>query len=83
MGTGFDVTVVDRAGDYLTAFLGPDREPGFWPRPYATNHQVHLDWPQQAHATHSLERQAVLAGLLGGSPIDLESLVARFLNPPG
>ena len=78
----YNVMVVDRAGDYFTAFLGPDREPGFLRQPYATNHQEHLDWPQQAHATHSVERQTVLAGLLDGSPVDLEQLVARFLAPP-
>jgi predicted choloylglycine hydrolase len=77
----YNVTVVDRAGRYFTAFLGPDREPGFSRQPFVTNHQERLDWPEQAHATHSLERHAVLAGLLANS-IDLERLVAQFLSPP-
>jgi len=77
----YNVTVVDRAGKYFTAYLGPDREPGFSSQRFATNHQEHPDWPRQAHATHSLERQAVLAGLLA-HPIELEQLAARFLTPP-
>jgi predicted choloylglycine hydrolase len=77
----YNVTVVDRAGDHFTAFLGPDREPGFRRQRFATNHQEHLDWPRQAHATHSVERAAVLADLLA-QPIDLEPLVDRFLSPP-
>jgi predicted choloylglycine hydrolase len=77
----YNVTVVDRADEHFTAFLGPDREPGFSRQPFATNHQEHLDWPQQVHATHSVERDSVLAGLLA-RPVDLESLVARFGEPP-
>ncbi|HEY3016850.1 MAG TPA: C45 family peptidase, partial [Nocardioides sp.] len=77
----YNVTVVDRAGEHFTAYLGPDREPGFSSQPFATNHQEHLDWPEQAHATHSLERHAVLAGLLANA-IDLDGLVAAFLAPP-
>ena len=77
----YNVTVVDRAGDFCTAFLGPDREPAFVRRAYATNHQEHLDWPEQAYATNSVERQAVVAELLA-QPISLDQLVARFLAPP-
>jgi predicted choloylglycine hydrolase len=81
----YNVTVVDRAGDHFTALLGPDRAPGFSRQRFATNHQEHLDWPQQAHATHSVERAAVLADLLArplSPPLDLASLVDRFLLPP-
>lgn len=77
----YNVTVLDRGGEYFTAFLGPDREAGFTRRPYATNHQEHLDWPLQAHATHSIERAAALAALVAEPP-ELDALVARFLTPP-
>jgi len=78
----YNVTVVDRTGDFFTAYLGPDREPSFVRRPFATNHQEHVSWPEQAHATHSLERQAALAVLLGDPSTDLDRLTARFLEPP-
>ncbi|HEU0214914.1 MAG TPA: C45 family peptidase [Jiangellaceae bacterium] len=77
----YNLTVVDRTGDHFTAFLGPDREPRFVSRPYATNHQEHPDWPEQAHATHSLERLSVLTQALDRA-VDLEQLVAEFLSPP-
>jgi predicted choloylglycine hydrolase len=77
----YNVTVADRAGDHFTAFLGPDREPGFSRQRFATNHQEHPDWPRQAHATHSVERAAVLADLLA-QPLDLDPVVDRFLAPP-
>lgn len=78
----YNVTVVDRSGDYFTAFLGPDREPGFVRQRCATNHQEHLDWPEQAQATRSLVRQAMLTSLLDDRGVDLDDLIARFLSPP-
>jgi predicted choloylglycine hydrolase len=78
----YNVTVVDRSGEYFTAFLGPDREPGFVRQRCATNHQEHLDWPEQAQATRSLVRHAVLTGLLDDRGVDLDDLIARFLSLP-
>lgn len=76
----YNVTVLDRHGEYFTAYLGPYRDARFVALPYATNHQEQLDWPEQAHATHSVERAATLASLVGRS--DLDGLAARFLEPP-
>jgi predicted choloylglycine hydrolase len=78
----YNVTVVDRDGGFFTAFLGPDREPDFVRRPVATNHQERLDWPEQAQATRSRERQQVLLDLLGDDSVDAEGLVDAFLRPP-
>jgi predicted choloylglycine hydrolase len=77
----YNVTVVDRAGDFFTAFLGPDRAPAFARQPVATNHQERVDWPGQARVTRTLERHAALRALLDQS-VDLDRLVARFLEPP-
>ncbi len=76
----YNVTVLDSHGDYFTAYLGPYRDARFVHLPYATNHQEQLDWPEQAHATHSVERAAALAALVE-SP-DLDVLADRFLHPP-
>ncbi len=78
----YNVTLVDRTGEHFSAFLGPDREAGFAAQPYATNHQEHPDWPEQALATHSLERQSALARLVDDPSVDLGQLVARFMSPP-
>ena len=77
----YNVTVLDRAGDFFTAFLGPDREPGFVRQPVATNHQERVEWPEQARVTRTVERHAALTAMLRESP-DLKGLVAGFLRPP-
>jgi len=78
----YNVTVVDRDGGFFTAFLGPDREPGFTRWPVATNHQERVDWPEQARATRSRERQQVLLDLLGDESVDAERLADALLRPP-
>jgi len=78
----YNLTVVDRDGDFVTALLGPDREPGFTRWPAATNHQERLHWPEQARVTCSLERQRLLRDLLGEESVDVEQLVGAFLRPP-
>lgn len=77
----YNVTVVDRTGDYFTAYLGPGSQADFVRTPFATNLQPAGGfWP--TNKQHSLERQAVLADLLYPKAVDLEQLVARFLQPP-
>jgi predicted choloylglycine hydrolase len=78
----YNITVVDRSGEYFTAFVGPDRPPVFLAEPVATNHQTGADWPAQAQATHSLERHAALTSVLGDPGVDLAGLADRFLAPP-
>lgn len=79
----YNVTVVDRTGDYFTAHLGPDRPPRFTAVPVATNHQDdHPEWTAQAQVTHSVERHTVLAGLVDDPHLDLAGLADRFLLPP-
>jgi predicted choloylglycine hydrolase len=78
----YNVTVVDRGGEFFTAYLGPDRPPRFVAQPVATNHQDRVEWPAQAQATHSLERYAVLRALVDEPGMDLDSLAARFVAPP-
>src|SRR5204863_7610241 len=43
-----NVTVADRSGAFLTAYLSPDLDPIFRDHPAATNHQGTVEWPEQA-----------------------------------
>src|SRR5262249_23611186 len=52
-----NLTLVDRDGRVLTAYLSPDREPIFRELPAATNHQGIVEWPEQARATRTIERE--------------------------
>src|SRR5438093_2183330 len=59
-----NLTIVDREGAVLTAYLSPDREPIFREFPAATNHQGLVEWPEQAKATQTIERERCIIDLL-------------------
>ena len=59
-----NLTLVDASGAVLTAYLSPDREPIFRVFPAATNHQGIVEWPEQASATRTIEREQTIIGLL-------------------
>ncbi len=64
----YNLTLVDAAGEAVTAFVGPDRAVGT-SAPVATNHQERVDWPEYARATRSVERRAALCELTGADAL--------------
>jgi predicted choloylglycine hydrolase len=76
-----NVTVVDRPGDVVTAYLSPDREPVFSRSPTATNHQGFVDWPEQARATRTLEREQHVLELLDRPYGTADEFADAFLGP--
>ena len=77
-----NLTLVDRDGTVLTAYLSPDREPIFREFPAATNHQGIVEWPEQAKATRTIEREQRLLALLADPSIDATSFMDAFLRDP-
>jgi predicted choloylglycine hydrolase len=77
-----NLTVVDREGQVFTAYLSPDREPIFREFPAATNHQGIVEWPEQARATRTLERERRIVNLLDDASIDADSFIEAFLRAP-
>ena len=77
-----NLTIVDGSGAVLTAYLAPDREPIFREFPVATNHQGIVEWPEQARATRTIEREQRLVALLDDPVLPAESLAAAFLEDP-
>ena len=77
-----NVTVVDGAGAVLTAYLSPDREPIFREFPAATNHQGIVEWPEQAKATRTIEREQTILRLLEDPTMDARSFSDSFLRAP-
>lgn len=77
-----NLTVVDRHGGFLTAYLSPDREPIFREFPAATNHQGIVEWPEQARATRTIERERCVVNLLDEPAMSAEGFVAAFLRAP-
>jgi predicted choloylglycine hydrolase len=77
-----NLTMVDRSGEVLTAYLSPDREPAFRPFPAATNHQGIVEWPEQAKATRTIERERHVLHLLELEASNAETFAEAFLEPP-
>ncbi len=77
-----NLTVMDRDARVMTAYLSPDREPIFREFPAATNHQGIVEWPEQAKATRTIEREQTILGLLEDPAVDLASFVESFLRAP-
>jgi predicted choloylglycine hydrolase len=77
-----NLTVVDRDGEVLTAYLSPDREPIFRPFPAATNHQGIVEWPEQAKATRTIERERCIVRALEDEGQTAEGFADAFLRAP-
>jgi predicted choloylglycine hydrolase len=77
-----NLTVVDREGEVLTAYLSPDREPIFRAFPAATNHQGIVEWPEQAKATRTIEREQCIVRALEAEGQTAEGFADAFLRAP-
>ncbi|MGZ5329199.1 MAG: carcinine hydrolase/isopenicillin-N N-acyltransferase family protein, partial [Actinomycetota bacterium] len=77
-----NLTIVDRAGEVLTAYLSPDREPIFRAFPAATNHQGIVEWPEQARATRTIEREQRIVRLLEEPDLSAEGFCDAFMQAP-
>ncbi len=60
----YNVTLLDRNGDWRTVFVSPDRETEVVKRHAVTNYQHQIEWPQHATATLSYERLNFLEQVL-------------------
>ncbi|MDQ2695784.1 MAG: C45 family autoproteolytic acyltransferase/hydrolase [Pseudomonadota bacterium] len=78
----YNVTAVDRSGQYQTVYLAPDRPAVVRRTPIATNHQQAIEWHQHAQATATVERERYLLFRLRGSSETPDRLVQAFLHSP-
>ena len=74
-----NLTLVDRTGAYVTAYVGPGRPVRFVDTPATTNHQGVVEWPEYAEAIRSVEREQCVLELLDE---DRERFEDAFLEPP-
>ena len=77
----YNLTIVDREGDAVTAHVAPDRAAQIGRALVATNHQRTVEWPEHAQAVRSEEREQFMLDLLDAETGE-EELVAAFLEPP-
>ncbi|MCV6587291.1 MAG: C45 family autoproteolytic acyltransferase/hydrolase [Marinibacterium sp.] len=78
----YNVTVLDRNGDYATLYLAPDRDAIVTAQPVATNHQENVEWSAHARFTATIERERFLLQRLTLHPKDQDRFVDAFLRPP-
>jgi predicted choloylglycine hydrolase len=78
----YNVTLVDREGHHLTAYLSPDRPPLITSAAVATNHQERVEWHEHARATATVERERYLLRRLTLHDEPAPRFVAAVLKPP-
>ncbi|MDX1431967.1 MAG: C45 family peptidase [Gammaproteobacteria bacterium] len=78
----YNVTLLDRKGEFRTAYVSPDRRTVIRQFPVATNHQGRVEWLEHAHATATLERERFLFARLADPDETADSLLESFLEPP-
>jgi predicted choloylglycine hydrolase len=75
-----NLTLLDRTGAYVTAYVGPGREARFVDVAGTTNHQGEVEWPEYAEAIRSEERERCVLALLEDA--DREAFEDAFLESP-
>ena len=78
----YNVTVLDKRRNYLTAMMGPDRPAVITHAAVATNHQEHVEWVSHARFTATVERERFLLQRLRLHRDPEEKFIAAFLKPP-
>ncbi|MCB0197614.1 MAG: hypothetical protein KDJ65_37060 [Anaerolineae bacterium] len=78
----YNVTVVDKQGQIITAYLAPGHEPIINNDSVCTNHQQQVDWHAYARLTSTVERKAFLEQKLANSRETGQKFVRHFLHPP-
>lgn len=78
----YNVTVVDRKRNFLTALMGPDRPTILTHAAVATNHQERVEWDSHARMTATVERERYLLQRLTLHVEPEDNFIAAFLRPP-
>ncbi len=78
----YNVTALDKSGDYLTSYISPDREAITRRLAIATNHQKQIEWHRHARATATLERERFLFFRLTDPRMTERKLAGAFLKSP-
>ncbi|MCB1333028.1 MAG: hypothetical protein KDK26_05105 [Roseivivax sp.] len=78
----YNVTVIDAARHFLTAYLAPDRTATLTHAAVATNHQERVEWSSHARFTATVERERFLLQQLTLHPTGRDRFIAAFMRPP-
>ena len=78
----YNVTVVDKTGASKTIMLAPDKVPLVTNDAFATNHQVEIDWPENAQFNQTKKRYNFIKNYLKSKNISANELAKAFLYSP-
>ncbi len=78
----YNISVLDRLGEYVVVSLAPDRPPQISQTAVATNHQDADEWIHHESYSRSRERERSLERLLTDRSAGPDDLVESFLDPP-
>lgn len=78
----YNVTVLDKKRQYLTAMMAPDRPAVLTHAAVATNHQDTVEWVSHARFTATVERERYLLQRLTLHRDPQEKFIGAFLKPP-
>lgn len=78
----YNVTAIDIDGNYVTAFLSPDRPPMIRQTPWATNHQLGVEWPRHGRISATIERAQILSRAFDARETSAKQLAQVFARKP-
>jgi hypothetical protein len=78
----YNITVVDKTGEFKTVQVAPDKEAIITDVPYATNHQGSVEWHENAAFDNTVERSAFIENLLAKKGMDANTVANSFLKKP-
>lgn len=78
----YNVTIVDKKGNYKTVLLAPDKRPVVSSVTFATNHQKKVDWAENAAFNQTLKRSKFLKSFLKTKNLNAAELIKAFLHSP-
>jgi len=81
ISASYNITLLDRRGDWATVFLAPDRTAEVTRETCVTNYQRDVQWAAHAKATHAVERLRTLQGARDRST-SAADVLAALLRPP-
>ena len=78
----YNLTLTDRSGRAVTAFLAPDRPPMFRTQAWATNHQLGVELTGHGRFSATLEREEILQTAIATGQAEADTLTQTFLTQP-
>jgi predicted choloylglycine hydrolase len=78
----YNVTLVDKSGDFSTIYLAPDRKPIFLQTAVATNHQETIEWHEYASFSKTMDRKTFLEYELLNQNITRPQIERKFFEAP-